>query len=125
MKKDQTDIAPFEILASSVTFPNGGKYALELETGTTPVDRLVLSSDYEPNGYFWDGVAMILIGSDSDFMSKLYFNSEGGTFFVESNDKTALKTLAEHMIDYLVDEDKMKALLKQAEIDGTASYFDQ
>ncbi|MFJ1541916.1 Imm51 family immunity protein [Micromonospora chalcea] len=45
-----------------------GQYSLLLNTGTTPVDDLVEELGREPNGYFWEGVAQVLVSTEAQVL---------------------------------------------------------
>ncbi|MGW6503020.1 Imm51 family immunity protein [Nonomuraea angiospora] len=42
-----------------------GKYALLLDAGTTQGDNAIEELGHEPNGYFWEGVAQVLVSPEA------------------------------------------------------------
>jgi hypothetical protein len=41
-----------------------GQFSLLLDAGTTPVDDVIEELGHEPNGYFWEGVAPVLVSTE-------------------------------------------------------------
>jgi Immunity protein 51 len=42
-----------------------GRFSLLLDAGTTDVDVVIEELDHEPNGYFWEGVAQLLVDTEA------------------------------------------------------------
>ncbi len=96
-----------------------GSFSLLLDAGTTPVDELIERLGHEPNGYFWEGVAQLLVSAEDPALgSRFSYDSEGGMFCAHGTDRTALETLATMMRTVIEDGDRVRRLIATAEADG-------
>ncbi len=96
-----------------------GKYSLLLNAGTTEVDELVENLGHLPNGYFWEGVAQLLVSTRAPGLDKrLEYDPEGGMFCAYSTDRPALEQLGALMSLVASDKDRMRELIAAAEADG-------
>ncbi|WP_239170741.1 Imm51 family immunity protein [Actinoplanes xinjiangensis] len=58
-----------------------GGYSLWLEAGTTDVDDVIRELGHEANGYFWEGVAELLVASEAPSLAGRFSpDPEGGAF---------------------------------------------
>ncbi|MFI6228486.1 Imm51 family immunity protein [Micromonospora echinospora] len=96
-----------------------GKYSLLLNAGTTPVDGLVEELGHEPNGYFWEGVARLLVSTEAPTLDgRFSYDPEGGMFCAYGVDRSALEELAVRMAAVATDGERMRQVIAQAEADG-------
>ncbi|WP_285795400.1 Imm51 family immunity protein [Micromonospora sp. NBRC 107095] len=96
-----------------------GEYSLLLNAGTTPVDDLVEELGHEPNGYFWEGVAQVLVSTeDQSLNGRFVYASEGGTFCAHGTDRGALEELEARMNAVATDGERMRRLIRDAEASG-------
>lgn len=81
----------------------------------TPADEAVYSAGHEPNGYFWEGVAQLVVSTEARAISdKLDYDSEGSMFCALSNDKAALETLAALMAPIINDPQNAAIVVARA-----------
>ncbi|GLZ06599.1 hypothetical protein Acsp03_40650 [Actinomadura sp. NBRC 104412] len=98
-----------------------GKFSLPLAAGTTQVDELVEELGHEPNGYFWEGVARLLVSTEAPGLDERFsFDPEGDTFCAYGTDRAALEELGALMAAAATDPARMRALITSAEADGFA-----
>jgi hypothetical protein len=96
-----------------------GKYSLSLDAGTTPVDDLIEELGHEPNGYFWDGVAEVLVSTEATTLEGRFFcESEGDMFRAYGTDRSALEELEARMNVVATDGERMRRLITEAEASG-------
>jgi Immunity protein 51 len=99
--------------------PTPGKYALLLDAGTTQVHDVIEELGHEPNGYFWVGVAQLLVNTEAPTLEgRVSYDPEGGMFCAFGRDRTALEELATRMAAVTTDSDRMRQLVAAAEADG-------
>ncbi|MET8199454.1 Imm51 family immunity protein [Micromonospora taraxaci] len=92
-----------------------GQYSLLLEAGTTPVDDLIRELDHEPNGYFWEGVAEVLVSTEAQTLEgRFAYDSEAGMFCADGADRSALEELAARMNVVATDGERLRRLVSQA-----------
>ena len=95
------------------------KYALLLDAGTTEVDDVIEALGHEPNGYFWEGVAQLLVSTEAPALEgRFSYDPEGGMFCAYGGDRSALEELANRMGAVAVDADRMRQLIAFAEANG-------
>ncbi|WP_184615445.1 Imm51 family immunity protein [Sphaerisporangium krabiense] len=96
-----------------------GKYSLLLDAGTTQVDDVVEELGHEPNGYFWEGVARVLVDTEAAALEgRFSYDPEGGMFCAYGRDRGALEELGARMAVVATDADRMRRLVVAAEADG-------
>ena len=96
-----------------------GNFSLLLNTGTTPVDGLIKQLGHEPNGYFWEGIAQLLVKADDPALEDRFsYDSEGSMFCAYGEDRAALETLSTLMRTAIEDADRMRQLITTAEANG-------
>jgi hypothetical protein len=72
-----------------------GRLSLMLVAGTTDVDDVIESLGHEPNGYFWEGVAQLLVGTEAPHLQGRFdYDPEGGTFVAHGSDRPAFGALS-------------------------------
>ena len=97
----------------------GGRFSLLLNAGDTPVDARIMEKGHEPNGYFWEGVAQLLVGwKAKELEGRFDYDPEAGMFCAYGSDKAALEALGSLMAAVANDVAEIDALLAHAaEID--------
>ncbi|WP_422746664.1 Imm51 family immunity protein [Micromonospora sp. WMMD1219] len=96
-----------------------GEYSLLLNAGTTPVDDVIEELDHEPNGYFWEGVAQVLVSTEAQSLDgRFVYACEGGTFCAYGTDRGALEELEARMTAVATDGERMRRLIRDAEASG-------
>ncbi|GAB3068398.1 hypothetical protein GCM10027186_21720 [Micromonospora schwarzwaldensis] len=96
-----------------------GRYSLLLDAGTTPVDALVEELGHEPNGYFWKGVAEVLVRTEAPTLhGRFAYDPEGGMFCAHGADRAALHELEALMNLVVSDGERMRRLVTDAEASG-------
>ena len=105
---------PLKLIESSP-----GKYSLLLNTGSTPVDDVVEELGHEPNGYFWEGVAQVLVSTEAPALDgRFSYDPEAGMFCAYGPDRDALEELGTRMAPVATDPERMRQLVAAAEADG-------
>ncbi|TYB48707.1 Imm51 family immunity protein [Actinomadura chibensis] len=96
-----------------------GQFSLLLDAGSTQVDALVEELGHEPNGYFWEGVAQFLVGTEAKTLDgRFSYDPEGGMFCAYGTDRPALQELGELMSAVATDADRMRVLVAAAAAAG-------
>jgi hypothetical protein len=96
-----------------------GQFSLLLDAGTTPVDDLVEELGHEPNGYFWEGVAQVLVSTEAQTLEgRFAYDPEGGMFCAHGTDRSALEELGARMHVVATDGERMRRLIMEAEASG-------
>ncbi|MEU8177163.1 Imm51 family immunity protein [Microbispora hainanensis] len=96
-----------------------GKYSLLLDAGTTQVDDVIEELGHTPNGYFWEGVAQLLVSTEAPALEgRFSYDPEGGMFCAYGTDRSALEELGTRMAAVAADADRMRRLVTAAEADG-------
>ena len=96
-----------------------GKYSLLLNAGTTQVDRLIEELGHEPHGYFWEGVAQLLISTEAPGLEgRLKFDPESSMFCAYGEDLQALEELGTRMAAVASDPERMRQIVAHAEATG-------
>jgi len=92
---------------------------LSLSSGGLPADKEIVSLGHEPNGYFWEGVAVFLLQRDvPELIGSFRFDSDVNEFVVHSVDRVALERLGALMAPYVRNPDLIRLLVNDAEIVG-------
>lgn len=106
-------------MASFFVREHDGTHTLQLVAGTTAVDHVIEHAGHEPNGYFWEGVAALLIASQAPALEgRFEYDSEGGTFVVRTADRTALDWLHAQLAAAADDTKALAGILKLAQARG-------
>ncbi|WP_033337561.1 Imm51 family immunity protein [Catenuloplanes japonicus] len=96
-----------------------GNYSLLLTAGSTPVDAVIEELGHEPNGYFWEGVAQLLVRAEAPHLrGKFGYDPEAGMFCAYGTDRSALEELATHMVPVATDAARARLLVTTAEAEG-------
>jgi len=96
-----------------------GNFSLLLNAGSTPVDELVERLGRVPNGYFWEGVAQLLVKAEAPALEgRFSYDPEGGMFCAHGTDREALEALAALMQPVTEEDDRMRRLIAAAEAEG-------
>ncbi|GAA3772089.1 immunity 51 family protein [Micromonospora maritima] len=96
-----------------------GQFSLLLDAGTTPVDALVEELGHEPNGYFWRGVAEVLVSTQAPTLGgRFAYDPEGGMFCAHGTDRGALHELEALLNTVAADGERMRRLITDAEARG-------
>lgn len=102
-----------ETFASFILHPDIGP-SLTLHCFTA-VDEDVRASGHEPNGYFWEGIAELLIRREAtDLAGQFEWDSEGSMFCAFASDRAPLDRLAELMTPVIADREALRALMEHA-----------
>jgi hypothetical protein len=96
-----------------------GEYSLLLDAGTTDVDDVVEELGHEPNGYFWEGIAQLLVSTEAPVLEgRFSYDPEGGMFCAYGADRDALEELATRMSAVAADAERVRQLITLAEANG-------
>jgi hypothetical protein len=97
-----------------------GHFSLLL-TAITPVDGVISELGHEPNGYFWEGVAQLLVRAEAPHLQgRFRYDPEGGMFCAYGTDRGALEELATHLASITTDAGRTRLLVTTAEAEGFA-----
>ncbi|MFE9666431.1 Imm51 family immunity protein [Microbispora bryophytorum] len=95
------------------------EYSLLLDAGTTQVDDLIEELGHTPNGYYWEGVAQLLVSTEAPALEgRFSYDPEGDMFCAYGRDRGALEELGTLMAAIAADADRMRRLVAVAEADG-------
>ena len=93
-----------------------GHFSLLLHAGSTSVDSRVEELGHEANGYFWEGVAQLLVKTEAPSLEgKFDYDPEGGMFAAFGEDRAALEQLGALMAQVANDEARLRSLMATAE----------
>ncbi|WP_218670887.1 Imm51 family immunity protein [Microbispora sp. GKU 823] len=96
-----------------------GEHSLLLDAGTTQVDDVIEELGHTPNGYFWEGVAQLLVSTEAPALEgRFSYDPEGDMFCAYGRDRGALEELGTLMAAIAADADHMRRLVAAAEDDG-------
>ncbi|WP_433220828.1 Imm51 family immunity protein [Dactylosporangium sp. CS-047395] len=96
-----------------------GNFSLLLNAGSAPADVVVDELGHEPNGYFWEGVAQLLVATEApDLDGRFKYDPEGGMFCAYGEDRPALEQLGALMAAVANDPERMRAVVGLAEERG-------
>ncbi|GAA2860033.1 hypothetical protein GCM10010443_22950 [Actinoplanes cyaneus] len=96
-----------------------GGYSLWLEAGTTDVDEIIHELGHEANGYFWEGVAELLVASEAPSLAGRFSpDPEGGAFCAYSDDRAVLEDLAARLHKVATEESRLRQLVDLAATTG-------
>ncbi|MBB5779323.1 Imm51 family immunity protein [Nonomuraea jabiensis] len=99
--------------------PTPGEYSLLLEAGTTRLDDVIEDLGHEPNGYFWEGVAQVLVGTEAPALEgRFSYGPEGDMFCAYGKDHGGLEELGILMATIATDDDRVRRLVAAAEANG-------
>lgn len=96
-----------------------GKFSLLMEAGSTPVDAVITELGHEPHGYFWAGVAKVLVDTEaSTLQGRFAYDPEAGMFCAYGTDREALAELGVRMSAVATDAERLRRLVASAEANG-------
>lgn len=96
-----------------------GEFSLMLDAGTTDVDEVIEELGHEPNGYFWEGIAQLLVDTEAQRLEgRFEYDPEGDMFVAHGSDRPALDELATLMTAVATDADRLRSLVGLAEDRG-------
>jgi len=96
-----------------------GSYSLLLDAGTTDVDELVEELGHEPGGYFWEGVAHLLVEAEApELDGRFSYDPEASMFCAYGTDRAALEQLGTLLAAVASDPERMRELIARAEAEG-------
>jgi hypothetical protein len=82
-------------------------------------DEVVESLGHTPNGYFWEGIATLLLeGPLTELADRVEFDCEGDTFVALSADQAALETLGSTLAALLADPNALRSMIEAAIEEG-------
>jgi hypothetical protein len=106
-----TNIEPLRIVETSP-----GKHSLLLTAGDTKVDVMLDELGHLANGYFWEGVAQVLVSTEAKALEGRFdYDPEAGMFCAYGEDRGALESLGVLMASVANDAARMRALIAKAE----------
>lgn len=74
---------------------------------------------HEPNGYFWEGIAQLLVDIEAPVLQGRFgYDPEGGMFVAYGSDRPTLDELATLMTTVATDADRLRRLVALAEERG-------
>jgi len=92
-----------------------GAYSLLLDAGTTDVDEVIEELGHEPNGYFWEGIAQLLVDAEAPHLEGRFdYDPEGGMFVAHGPDRRALDELGRLMTAVAADAGRLRQLVALA-----------
>ncbi|MDI1464577.1 Imm51 family immunity protein [Catellatospora sp. KI3] len=98
---------------------DAGKYSLLLNAGGTGVDEVVYELGHEPSGYFWAGVARLIVEHEAPGLAgRFAYDPEAGMFCAYGTDRAALAELGELMSGPATGADRVRALVALAAATG-------
>ncbi|MEV4513210.1 Imm51 family immunity protein [Dactylosporangium sp. NPDC049525] len=96
-----------------------GKYSLLLNAGTTGVDDVIEGLGHEPNGYFWAGVARLLVSTEAPALDgRFSYDPEAGMFCAYGTDRAALEALSKLLAPVTTDADQARKVVELANAKG-------
>ncbi len=96
-----------------------GTFSLLLTAGETEVDDLIEDLGHEPNGYFWEGVAELLVRTEAPALDGRFdLDPEGGMFCAYGTDRAALEELATLMSAVTNSGKRLREIVALAESTG-------
>ncbi|WP_230462930.1 Imm51 family immunity protein [Micromonospora sp. CP22] len=77
---------------------------------------------HEPNGYFWEGVAQLLVSTEAQALEgRFAYDPEAGMFCAYGTDRSALEDLAARMSVVATDGERLRRLVSGANASGFES----
>ncbi|XVU30318.1 Imm51 family immunity protein [Actinoplanes sp. CA-054009] len=96
-----------------------GGYSLWLDAGTTDVDDVGHELGHEANGYFWEGVAELLVSSEAPGLAgRFSTDPEGGAFCAHSDDRAVLEELGARLHRVAGEEARLRRIVDLAAATG-------
>jgi hypothetical protein len=96
-----------------------GKYSLLLNAGTTDVDGVVEELGHEAGGYFWAGVARLLVSTEAPALEgRFSYDPEAGMFCAYGTDRGALESLSRLLAPVTTDAAQIRKIVELAKAKG-------
>jgi hypothetical protein len=96
-----------------------GRYSLLLNAGTTDVDRVIEDLGHDPGGYFWEGVARLLVSTEAPALEgRFSYDPEASMFCAYGTDRGALESLAKLLNVVATDADQARKVVELAKAKG-------
>ena len=96
-----------------------GRLSLTLECGNTAVDDIISELGHEPNGYFWEGVAQLLVETEApDLEGTFEPDPEAGMFCAYGEDRDALERLGGLLASVANDAARLRGIVALAAARG-------
>ena len=96
-----------------------GKFSLLLDAGYTKVDDLIEKLGHAPNGYFWEGIAQLLVTTGApEIDGRFEYDPEAGMFCAFGGDRAALEKLGMLMAAVANDGEQLRKLVADAKASG-------
>ncbi|WP_166388123.1 Imm51 family immunity protein [Catellatospora methionotrophica] len=96
-----------------------GEFSLLLDTGGLAVDDLIQELGHEPNGYFWEGIAELIVANEApELDGRVDYDPEAGMFCARSQDRAALEDLGARMSVAATDPGRLRELVALAVATG-------
>ena len=93
--------------------------SLLLNAGSTVVDGVIEQLGHAPNGYFWEGVARLLVSTKAPALEgRLSYDPEAGMFCAHGEDRNALEELGRLMAAVATDQERLRRVVAQAKTKG-------
>ncbi len=107
-------MTPFKIVETSL-----GAFSLLLDVGSTKVEPAIAEHGHEGNGYFWQGIAQLLVATEAHALEgRFEYDPEGGMFCAYGADRGALEELGVLMADVANRPDRLAEVMRKAEETG-------
>lgn len=97
-----------------------GEFTLLMTVCEEPrADEVVDSLGHTPNGYFWEGIATLLLqGPLAELADSVEFDCEGDTFVALSTDRAVLESLGNALAALLADPSALRTMIETAIEEG-------
>jgi hypothetical protein len=96
-----------------------GQFSVLLNAGTTPVDPVVESLGYQPDGYFWTRLACFLVESEAPSLSaRLKYDPESSAFCARGSDRGDMERLASLINGVASHKSLLAAVVERAQAAG-------
>jgi len=93
-----------------------GKLSLLLDVGSTKVEAAIAEHGHEGNGYFWEGIAQLLVATEAHALEgRFAYDPEASMFCAYGTDRAALEELGALMADVANRPDRLAELMRKAE----------
>lgn len=91
------------------------RFSLLLDAGTTAVDDAIEAAGHEPNGYFWEGVAELIVATKvPELAGRFQSDPEGGMYCAIGSERDVLEQLGQQMAKVANDPAELHAIIELA-----------
>jgi Immunity protein 51 len=109
----EDDFAPCKLIAY-----NDGGYGLILSDAHFTHYDVFEEAGREGNGYDWSGVVAVLVGEQwPALVARVSYHSEAGMFVARSDDRAALREIAQLIRRVMQDKALLRETVRKAELD--------